>query len=170
VAPSKTLRLLVRARGAGPLPTGCPAGVKFQIASLEPWATMFFTDTQAVFGKEQNVPKLAPSLFRIAATNLGETCFQTNEAIADLRGDANDPVIIELAGAGAIRGLMHGASPGSVVALTSLNPADTAQRRVAYSDANGHFSFETLPPGRYAIAGKEIEVEGGKAAEVEIAQ
>jgi beta-lactamase regulating signal transducer with metallopeptidase domain len=170
VAPAKTLRLLVRARGTGPLPTGCPASVKFQITSLEPWATMFFTNTQAVFGKEQTVPKLAPGLFRIAATDLGEACFQTNEAMADLRGDADDAVIIELVGAGAIHGLMHGGAPGSVVALTSLNPADTAHRRVAYSDAGGHFSFETLPPGRYAIGGKEIEVAGGKATEVEITQ
>jgi len=161
VAPGKTIRLMVRG------PAACPASVRLNLASLEPWAMMFDTATEATSGKELSIPKLAPGLFRIAAANLGKTCFQINDAVADLRGDQTEPIMIELAAAGAIHG--KAGAPNATIVLTSLNPADTTQRRVAYSDATGQFTFESLPPGRYRIGSKVIEVAGGKASEVEVA-
>ena len=144
--------------------------MKLELTPLEPWAMMFYTNTEGVFGKEQTLPKLAPGLFRIKASDLPKTCFQTNEAVADLRGDTIGPVVIELAAAGAIHGLIRGGTPGSVVALTSLNPGLSPGQRVAYAGAEGHFTFDTLPPGRYAVGGKEVEVASGKPTEVEITQ
>ncbi len=174
VAPAKTLRLVVKAHGNDALPKGCPASVKLELRPLKPWAMMFYTRTEGVFGKEQTLPKLAPGLFGIRASDLPKTCFQMNDAVADLRGDASKPVLIELAASGAIHGLVRGGTPGSLVGLTSLSPGRSPdgarERRVAYASAEGQFAFDALPPGRYAIGGKEVEVAGGKTTEVEITQ
>ena len=162
VAPGKTLRVIVHAQ------PGCPASVRLNLTSLEPWAMMFRTNSEATPGKELSIPKLAPGLFRIAAADLGKTCFQTNDTVADLRGDSTEPAAIELAVAGSLHGRTSAANAALV--LTSLSPTDATQRRVAYSDATGQFSFESLPPGRYKIAGKVIEVASGKPTEIEVAQ
>jgi beta-lactamase regulating signal transducer with metallopeptidase domain len=111
VAPGKSLRVTLKE----PLPAGCPATVKVNVASLEPWAILFFGSAELTPGKEQAIAKLAPGLFRIEALELGANCFQTNDPVADLRADAPEPVSLELAAAGIVRGK---ASPASAVPLT----------------------------------------------------
>jgi hypothetical protein len=186
VSAAKSLRVVLRAAGGGPLPEGCPATAGVSLSPLEPWAIMDFSGAEVSFGKERTIPNLAPGRFRANFTNPGNTCFQTNDAIADLSGDDPGIVAIEFAAAGSVHG--SGAASGSVVLLTAATATDSEQARAAYPDAAGHFTFEGLPPARYRIvtrpagqnprtrwvsdqaSGQLIEVAGGKPTEVEIAK
>jgi beta-lactamase regulating signal transducer with metallopeptidase domain len=173
LAPAKSVKVMLRGQGGGPMPTGCPASAEVTLTSLEPWAILYFPAGPASAGKEQTFTNLAPGLFRVAAGGLGKTCFQTNDPVADLRADSSDPVAIELGSPGSIHGRLRNAAPDLVLTLRALNATD-AESRAAYPDAAGHFVFETLPPARYRIAisgklpGKEIEVNAGKTTEVEV--
>jgi hypothetical protein len=183
VSPAKPLRVVVRARGAAGLPEGCPLSVSLRPTALEPWALLQFHPVEAAFGKEKTIENLAPGWFRIAASDLGNNCFQTNDPVVDLSAEQSGPAVIELASAGSVRGLVHGAALGSAVVLRDAHAAADSEARVAYPDAAGHFTFEGLPPAHYRIAafptrtarwnaagGKEIEVASGVPTEVEITE
>jgi beta-lactamase regulating signal transducer with metallopeptidase domain len=179
---ARSLRVLLRARGSDRPPEGCPAGAKIALTPLEPWTILYFPGADAAFGKELVISNLAPGRFRVAATDLGNGCFQTNDAVIDLSAEQHDPVALELSSAGSIQGTLRGGSPGSVVSLKDVRAAGDPQARAAYPDAAGHFAFEGLLPSRYRISvrpanqksdppqGKEVEVTGGAATEVEITQ
>jgi hypothetical protein len=161
--PAKSVRVILRAHGSEPLPKGCPGTVQINATPLEPWYIINFGRVQASFGEERTIPNLPPGVVRFSAGDLGDGCYQTNDPVADLRGDIAEPVVIEVAAAGAIHGVLRNGPAGSAVIL-----AGPGGRRSTYTDATGHFAFENLAPGSYRIAGKEIEVKGGASAEVEV--
>jgi hypothetical protein len=152
------------------LPKGCPEAPQVIVTPLDPWYIINFGRAQAGFGKEQTIPNLPPGAIHFGAAGLGSACYQTNDPVVDLRSDFTEPVVIEVAAAGSIHGMLQNGPPGSTVTLTGPSAAGSSERRSAYSDATGHFSFENLAPGRYLIAGREIEVKGGVSAEVEVKQ
>ncbi len=148
---ARSLKVLLRAHGSESLPQGCPKSTTVSAASAEPWAVMFQSSAQAVFGQEQTISGLAPGRFRISARDLGKDCYQINQPIADLSREGSQPVAVEVATAGSIRGRLTGApNPHnySVVLLDSENGATT----LATLDEEGRFTFDGLRPGHYRIA------------------
>jgi len=182
VSVGRSVKVVLRGSGAGGgVPEGCAPKVTLMLASSEPWGTVFSSRTQAEFGKEQTIGSLAPGRFRVVAMELGTGCFQVNQPVVDLGADAADPVAVELASAGSIRGVAHGA--GFAVVLLDAAATNGAQAHVAYPEADGRFAFEGLRPGHYRIAkqklsdvrsrwvspqGREIEVAGGSPTKVEL--
>jgi beta-lactamase regulating signal transducer with metallopeptidase domain len=188
VSAGRSLGVVLKTRDSAALPAGCPASAPLTLAPLEPWAILYFPGGQASFGKEHAVPNLPPGKFRVTATELGSSCFQANDAIADMSGDSGSsgPVAIELVAAGSVRGVLHGAPAGAFAVLMEAHAVEGAQARIAYADSNGAFVFEGLAPARYRVAAfpagaaprarwatgsgraREVEVRGGQATSVEL--
>jgi hypothetical protein len=149
---------------------------------------MFMTNAQISFDKEQTIRNLAPGRFRLAATGLGSACYQVNQPVVDLSADVTNPVAIELAAAGSIRGLLKAGSARTTdfaVILLDADNADGAQAQLTFPDNEGRFGFVALRPGRYRIdvhaVGEararwiadvsgmvEIDVPGGAATTLEL--
>jgi hypothetical protein len=167
VGPAKTVNVVLRAENAD----GCPATADVVASPLEPWAIRLQTDVPADFRQPRAIANLMPGKVRFTARDLGNTCFQMNDSVADLTGDAPPLIEIKLAGAGSIHGTMRSAPAGSRILLTPA-AADNNQSRSAYTDALSHFEFENVRPGRYRIAGANIaatgiDVKSGAPTEVE---
>jgi protocatechuate 3,4-dioxygenase beta subunit len=187
VTPARSVTVTLRAAAGETLPKGCPSTVQLLPEPLEPWAIDFPRSPMVSFDKEQAIQNLAPAKFRLRVMDLGSGCYQANEAIADLTGDRPAPVAIELAAAGQIHGSLRAAARPAdfvIVLLEGTESAD-AQTRLAFPDANGHFAFDGLHPGRYRIAAQSaaeskarwvadvahmtaVEVKGGVATEIQV--
>ena len=187
---ARSFSVVLRSNNSASPAAGCPQSVAISLTPLEPWGIWLFTNAQASFAKEQTIADLPPGRFRIVANELGSGCYQLNPPVVDLRGDVSRPVAVELASAGSIQGALRtgSARPAdfAVVLLDAENTAG-AQAQVAFPDAEGHFRFEGLRPGRYRIAAPraaekssgrwvadldhmlEVNVPGGKAVNVELA-
>jgi hypothetical protein len=189
-AAARSIAVTLRGPGGEALPKGCPAAASVSPEALEPWGIEFRNATTVLTGNETTLLKnLAPGRFRFSASELGPSCYQANEVVADLSGDQARPVAIELAPAGQIRGsLQAGQRPADVVVvlLEAGGAAGDAQTRIAFPDTRGHFAFEGLHPGGYRIAAqsaseararwvadvnhmRSVEVKGGASTDVELA-
>jgi hypothetical protein len=119
--------------------------------------------------KEHTVPNLPPGRFRLTASELGAGCYQAGETVVDLTKDVAQPVAVEVAAPGSIRGTVH--APGDTIELLD---AEGVQSQLAFPDAKGEFSFVTLHPGRYRITAqkskqaKDIVVMGGAETAVDL--
>jgi hypothetical protein len=174
---------------AAPVPSGCPQTAAVALTPLQPWAIAFFNATaQASFSKEQTIKNLPPARFRVTASGLGTGCYQVNQRDVDLSENVTQPVAVEVAAAGSIRGMLRGAGAAGlvVVLIDAAAGTDDYQARMTSSDAQGRFSFETLRPGRYRIAAvgasdsakgrwvenptrmTEIEIPGGVVTTIEL--
>jgi hypothetical protein len=170
-------------------PAGCPQTASVKVVPLEPWGLTFQNTTQAAFGKELSIQSLAPGRFRLEAVDLPPGCYQTGQSVVDLSRVVPGPVAVELASAGSIRGVLHaGTAPAKdfSVVLLEAGAASDAQSQLAITDAQGHFAFQGLHPGRYRIAAQaaaeatrsrwiadvsrmaEIEVAGGAPTSVDL--
>ena len=189
VAPGRSVTVKLGARGGDKLPEGCPQNTTVRAALLEPWGVANAGSAQVSFGKEQTFRNLAPGRVRLDVNDLGPACYQAEAPIVDLSGDQAGTIVIELASAGTVRGVLHSGSAsasGFTIVLLESDAGTTAEAHLASPDTGGHFSFEGLRPGRYRVAAqpaaagpkgrwvadfarmKEIQVEGGKPAEVEL--
>jgi hypothetical protein len=152
---ARSFRVILRSNhSAAPAP-GCPATAGIKVQPLEPWGIIVQPNAAASFNGEQTVPDLPPGRFRVIATGLGESCYQIDPPIVDLSADVSAPVIIELAAAGSIRGVLNptAAHPSDfAVVLVDADSSDGAGAKIAFPDANGHFRFDGLHPGHYRIA------------------
>jgi hypothetical protein len=117
---------------------GCPATANVYANPLEPWAILPQSNVLADFRQPRTIANLTPGKVRLTANGLGNTCFQMNEAVADLTGDRPPLFEIKLAGAGSIHGTMHSAAAGSRILLIPV-VADNNQQCSAYTDAQGRF-------------------------------
>jgi len=193
VSAGRSLRVALHAMGlpkdSADLPAGCPPGATVTVTALEPWGLIFNNGFQASFGKEQSIPRLAPGRFRLMATGLPAGCYQAGPAIADLSGEQQGLVSIELATAGSVRGMVHasGESPKAfAVVLIEANASPETPAQLAFSDTDGKFTLQGLRPGRYRIGAQlgtetarsrwvadisrmtEIEVTGGTPTDVNL--
>lgn len=171
VSPALSLSVVLRSHAGATLPAACPQSASVEVASLDPWGVLFRSTTQVGVAKEQTIRNLAPGRFRLTASGLGAGCYQTTETVVDLSKDVPQPAVVEIAEAGSIRGTLHEAV-GPIVLLDVTN-ADVAKSQLAFPDADGHFSFDTLRPGRYRIAASktrwaEINVAAGDPTNVEL--
>ena len=151
----RTLKVALRSRAGDTPPPGCPQSANVLVEPLEAWGLIFNNNDkqQVAFGKEGEVTDLPPGRFRLSATNLSESCFQTAPVVADLASESSSPVSIELAQAGSIRGTVGVAAHPGEFAVLLLDAAGSpdSPAQVAHADAQGHFAFDSLRPGRYRI-------------------
>jgi beta-lactamase regulating signal transducer with metallopeptidase domain len=167
----RPLKLVLRPQGSDTLPPGCPATVSVLLVSLEPWAVMFAPNAQVAFGQEQTIRNLAPGRFRVTTSGLGAGCYQVNQPVVDLSGDAAKPVAVELAAAGSIRGLLKSASAPATdfaVMLLDAGSTDGAQAQLAFPDRDGRFTFDGLRPGRYRMAARRAGADASRTVEVDV--
>ncbi len=154
VSLSPGLAISLEARGADSekLPAGCPRDIPVTLTSLEPWAAMLTKSSTAQFGAGVKVEDLAPGRYRISARVTGD-CFSAAETEFDAR-TLTAPVSVPVAAGGQLRGLLKGAAkPGAFhVTLLSNSTAAATPVRFAYTDAQGRFTFDALPPGPYRLA------------------
>ena len=151
---SPGLAISLEARGADSekLPAGCPRDIPVTLTSLEPWAAMLTKSSTAQVGAGVKVEDLAPGRYRISARVTGD-CFSAAETEFDAR-TLTAPVSVPVAAGGQLRGLLKGAAkPGAFhVTLLSNSTAAATPVRFAYTDAQGRFTFDALPPGPYRLA------------------
>lgn len=169
---------------------GCPATAQLTLAPEEDWAAVLDRTVEVSAGKEQVLERLAPARYRVRISKLGGSCYQAEEVVLDLSAGApNARVTVVAAPAASIRGRLTGTvKPAEfVVALVGADPAEATQPvQIAMPDADSHFTFDSLRPGRYYIAAQpareisgarwvpdlgrmfEIEVPGGAATEMDL--
>ncbi len=185
----RSLAVTLRGSGSAAPPAGCPQTATVKLISLEPWGTAFDARAQALVGKELTIGNLPPGRFRVSAEELGASCYQVNQAVADLTGDVPGPVAVELAAAGAVRGtLKTDGKRAADFVVVLLDPAASGgvQAQLAFPDAQGQFEFRGLRPGRYRISAQpaagasgmrwiarlaemaELDVRGGPRTPVEL--
>src|SRR5579872_676034 len=166
LTPSRSLNVQLGASDSK-TPTGCPQTATLTITTLEPWSLQLSSRTQVSFEKPATIRNLPPGRLRIAANELGSACYQVKEQEVNLNGDAPDPLVIELAAAGSIHGTTK---TGSGVELRDQESRDNPEPRLVYPDAQGHFAFDSLRPGRYRLSQSgntaDVEVRGGAATSV----
>lgn len=185
VGAGRTVKVKLQTAGGDRLPEGCPAKAEVSLMPLEPWGILFTSRAQIEFGKEQTIPNLAPGRFRLTAVDLSATCFQVKRPTVDLSAVVTtEPVAIEIASAGSIKGLIQSGGGTTAVILMPSPATNGAETRVAFPDTDGQFGFQILPPGRYRIAaqssaeararwfsvsgGREIDVTGGESTNIEL--
>jgi len=145
---------------------GCPASAQIGVKPLEDWASYLDKNVQATAAQPATIENLAPARYRVMASKLGESCYQSGEAILDLRGGSSaQPVAVLVAPAGSIRGKLTGDDAAdATVALVSADPAAAGPSvQLAMPDADGKFTFGGLRPGRYKLAAQPAGA-GGVAA------
>jgi 5-hydroxyisourate hydrolase-like protein (transthyretin family) len=169
VAAARSIGIVLRPFKTTEFPAACPQNVTVNFDSLDPWGIRFNITAQAGLAKEQTVPNLAPGRFRLSASDLGTGCYLAGESVVDLSKNIEQPVVVQVAAAGSIRGVTP--KPGDAIELMD---AEGKQSQLAFSDAEGHFSFKTLHPGRYRITSqkskqtKEIEITGGTETTIDL--
>lgn len=191
LTPAKSLSLVLRAQGGKDFPAACPQSARVSVSTAEPWALRLESSASVGATKEATIGNLPPGKIRIVANDLGAGCYQTSDLVADLSGEVSQPLAVEVAAAGSIDGtLRKGAAPTAAYAILLLDSGGSpgSGSHLAYPDAQGHFVFPSLRPGRYRIAAglaaegarsrwlknisdmKEIEVHGGAPTAVDLAR
>ncbi len=184
----RSVSFILQAAGSNGPPAGCPSSVQLTLASLEALGTADRRSVEVSFGKEVTLDDISPGRYRIVVANLGDACFSTSAAAVDLTEElATSAVAVEITPAGSIRGTLRAGplKPADfAIVLLASNALDATQ--VAYPDAESHFTFSGLRPGRYRIAAQriadtpqarwipdlwrmsEIEVPGGSPTDLEL--
>lgn len=184
----RSVSFTLRAAGSNGPPSGCPSSAQLTLVLLEALGTSERRSIEVSFGKEVTLDDVSPGRYRVAVANLGDTCFSASAPAVDLTEEpAASAVAVEITPAGSIRGTLR-AGPRKpadfAIVLLASDALDAAQ--VAYPDAESHFSFTGLRPGRYRIAAQrigdtpqarwipdlwrmsEIELPGGSPTDVEL--
>jgi hypothetical protein len=189
VSPQKGQSVSFVMRGAKEANGACPESAQLTLTALEDWAAVLDRSAQVSGSKAQGLLNLAPARYGVHLANLGDRCYQVSEVILDLaQAPGAEPVAIQVAPAGSIRGKLTGtASPTNyAVALLPSDPGSGEQAvQAAFPDAEARFTFNALRPGRYHLAAQpasgpkarwisdparmvEIEVPGGSPTELEL--
>ena len=187
----RSVSFTLRATGSSGPPIGCPSSVQLTLAPLEALGMIDRRSVEVSFGKETTLNDLSPGRYRIAVAKLGDACFSASAPVVDLTdGSTQGVVAVEVTSAGSIRGTLKMGSlkPADfAIVLLASDAVDGAQAaQIAYPDAEPHFTFTGLRPGRYRIAARrigdspqarwipdlwrmlEIEVPGGAPTNVEL--
>ena len=185
VSPGRSVNVTLRAHGSDKLPAGCPSSAGVSVDYLEPWGILPIGRAQAAFGKELPIADLAPGKYRLMANGLGDNCYQVGAPLVDLTSGPADTAVIEVAAAGSLHGTLSGAARPGEFAVVLLPGDGAGDARIAFPDSEGHFAFDSLPPGRYRAAARPtaqpkarwvadvarmtaIEIAGGTPTRIEL--
>jgi hypothetical protein len=181
----KKAPVVLRGPGGGQ-PAACPASATVTFSPLEAWHIVGDRTVEARFDEPRLADLLAPARYRVTASKLGNTCYQSGAAEVDVSAmnPGASPVAITLAPAGSIRGKLVGGDRDTfAVMLVPEESVDGSSALVALADAELKFSFQALAPGRYRVAVQrasegrwvsdvtqmiELEVPGGTPTDVEL--
>jgi len=191
VSAGKSAEVFLHAPGngviPGPVPDGCPPGATVSLQLAEPWGIQANYNMQASFAHPQVMKNLPPGRFNVSASGLGAGCYHVDQPVVDLSG-APAAVMALVAPAGSILGTLRGtaAVKDFVVVLLDAGDSEPAAAQIALPDAQGHFGFEGLRPGRYRISAQpaaeaararwvddvahmvEIEIPGGVPTDIDL--
>ncbi|MCU1327640.1 MAG: hypothetical protein JWN34_3010 [Bryobacterales bacterium] len=180
-----TLNVILKAAGSGRVPEGCPQTTTIAPQPMDSWGLMYLSTISATFGKEQSLAGVPPGRFRLAARELGPTCFQVSQPVVDAGADPS-VVAIELASAGTIEGTLKSSGTGAFgIVLVPLGAVEGTSSLLAFPNPDGRFRFDSVRPGDYRISAQpvadararwmskgknahEIDVKGGAITNVDL--
>ncbi len=165
---------------------GCPQTAKVTLSSLEEWGAALEKTLDVNADQPGKFSSLAPTRYHVEVSGLPSQCFHPPSPVLDLTATDNPPnsVSVVIRQAGTIRGKFKGEVKGDDVKVMLLSPSTedgNTPLQTTLPDAEGHFGFEGLAPGRYRILARltnggiiaeslaQLEVEGGKITETELA-
>lgn len=171
VSPGRKMKVTLRGHASDTLPEQCAKSTGVLLEFLEPWGLLLMNRAQVTSGKEETIGDLAPARYRVTAFGLGKGCYQVNDGLVDLTSGDTGSVALEVAPAGRLEGTL----PGANLAVVLLSAAG-GQTQVAFPDADGHFAFDDLAPGKYRVGARPASAaktrwvaDVSKMTEVEIA-
>ena len=163
---------------------GCPSTAQVTLSAMEDWGAMLENRTSVSAGKDTTVSGLAPARYAVSVSGLGDSCFGMAMPVLDLSGSDPGPVEITVSAAGSVRGKLNTSGrPSSdfAIVLMPVGRADEGSK-VSVPDAESHFAFVNLRPGKYRIGAYvaaekmpaantmlEFEVRGGAPVEMDLA-
>lgn len=171
-----------------PSQQACPAVAGLTLLPLEDWGAMLERSVEVSSGKPEIVDNLAPARYRIALSQLGDSCYSLGGSVVDLSGEtASRPIQVSLGRAGSIRGRLNGSAhpPDFAIVLVAADGDDAKQSvQIAFPDTESRFRFDGLRPGRYRISAQpaeetsksrwsadgmfEIDVRGGTPTDIDV--
>jgi hypothetical protein len=156
----------------------CPKSARLSLTLTEDWGAEVHRNHRVGMEAATPVSGLAPALYAVTASELGERCFAKRDQFLDLREGAPDkPVSIVVEPAGLIRGRLQASSAKAQEYAVWLKPeGEQTGHRTVYTDAEARFEFSSVPPGRYRIGVRgaeessslEIQVAGGGETRLEL--
>jgi hypothetical protein len=133
----------------------CSSAGDVTLMPIDDWGAML--DRRARVGFDRAVPihRLAPGRYLLTTAELGDSCYQVTESVADLtRGSGSELVAVLVGSAGSIYGRIVGVKGPTdhIVTLLASHQMDAEPSiQVTISDPEFHFSFTSLRPGKYWI-------------------
>jgi hypothetical protein len=179
----KVLLRIARSTSSGP-EASCPATAQVRLTSVEDWGSTLTRDISASVVKDTAITDVGPSKYVATVPGLKDGCYASATPVLDLSNGGSGAILeVSLTPGGSIHGTVHSdaqiVADSIVVLLADASP----NLQLASPDADAHFSFSGLRPGKYRIAVRpvhshwisdpaqmlELDVPGGRSIEIDLA-
>jgi hypothetical protein len=159
VQPGRSATLILRA------PAQCPDTAAAQLSPIEDWGSSLDTTVDLTRNREKTVDHLAPGSYLVTLSVPGNKCFGPPETTVDLTRSSDKPIELIPVPASSIRGQLTGTTEPQAFSILLL---DTDPLQEVVPDAQSHFTFSDLRPGRYRIAVRPSKGATTKPQEIEV--